>query len=96
MRYVTWAAGSPSLACAARPFGNLRTLALVQIPVPVVTLGIGANRLVVVERVQNLTLGAPGRPFLFADRAVNGENDEHFSHCALLVECSGTGLSGAS
>jgi len=86
----------PALACAARPFGELRALTLVQIPVPIVTLGIRANWLVVVERVQNLALGAPRRPFLLADRAVNGENDEYFSQCPLLVEGPRPAFSGDS
>lgn len=83
-----------ALARAARPSGELRALALVQVPVPIVTLGISANRLVVVERVQNLALGAPRRPFLLADRAVNGKNDEYFSQCPLLVEGPRPAFSG--
>ncbi len=65
------------LACDARLFRKIRTLALAQVPVPVMAFGIGANRLVVVERVQNLGLGALGGPFRPADRAEHRESDEH-------------------
>ncbi len=51
---------------------------------PVVAFGVDTNRLVVVESVQQFTLGALGCPFLLAYRTVYGESDEHFGHGTLL------------
>ena len=41
------------------------------------------DRLVPGECVEDLTLGALGRPLLLAYRALNGESDEHFGHGTL-------------
>jgi hypothetical protein len=52
---------------------------------PVMALGVGADRRAVVECPQNLALG-PGRgPFLLADWTVHRESKEHFSHNPLPV-----------
>jgi len=53
---------------------------------PVVAFGIDANRLVVGEGVQNLTLGPLSSRLLVAYWAVDGESDEHFSHGILLAK----------
>jgi hypothetical protein len=52
------------------------------------TFGIDANRLVVCERVQNLTLGPLSSRLLVTYWAVDGESDEHFSHGILLAKQS--------
>jgi hypothetical protein len=60
------------------------------------TLGVTANRFVVVECVPNFTFGALGCPFLLAYRTVHGESDEHFSHSTLLEEYGASAFSGNS
>lgn len=63
---------------------ELFTFGLGQVPVPVMALGVGANRFVIIERIQKLAFGPLGGPFLLADRAVHGKADEHFGHDTLL------------
>src|SRR5258708_26239238 len=76
----------------AGPPRKVRTLTVAQIPMPVMTLNVAANRFVVVECVQNLVFSPHGAPFLPAYVAVHGESDKHFSHSALLVVRRAPGL----
>ena len=59
-------------------------LILAEVPVPVMTLGIDANRLIVLDCVKKFSLGALGGPFLLADGTMHGKSDEDFGHGALL------------
>jgi hypothetical protein len=68
------------------PCRKLLALRLVQVPVPVMALGVSANRFVVVECVQQFTFGPLGCRFLLANRTVHGKSDEHFSHRNLPEE----------
>jgi hypothetical protein len=66
-------------------FGReLFALILAEVPVPVMTLGIGANRFVVLDRVKKFAFGALRGPFLLADRTMHGKSDEDFGHGTLL------------
>jgi hypothetical protein len=58
------------------------------------TLGVSANRFVVVECVQKLTFSPLRCPFLLANGTVHGESDEHFGHGTLLEGNGASALSG--
>ena len=63
---------------------ELFALILAKVPVPVMTLGIDANRFVVLDRIKKLAFGALRGPFLLADGTMHGKSDEDFGHGALL------------